>query len=55
MPTQRFDIATALQTAGLGTLGTNIFISTVLDDESRGYPAGARRRALRQPHQRRRP
>lgn len=36
MPDAALDIATALQTAGLGTLGTSIFISTVLDDESRG-------------------
>lgn len=36
MPNPALDIATALQTAGLGTLVTNIYVSTVLDDDAGG-------------------
>jgi hypothetical protein len=36
MPNPALDIATALQTAGLGTLGTNLYVSTVLDDDAGG-------------------
>lgn len=36
MPSPALDIATALANAGLGTLGTNIYVSTVLDDDTGG-------------------
>ena len=36
MPNPALDIATALQTATLGTLGTDLYVSTVLDDDAGG-------------------
>lgn len=36
MPTPALDIATALQSAALGTLGTDLYVSTVLDDDAGG-------------------